>query len=258
MHRHLSRVNTALDRWLEDGEPMASITRNMFANLVSLLDVTLKKCVFLLSQPEGKFISAHSGGITRASQRDKIALRSQLSITAIFLSGVTATAIQYIPEPPQSVASQSVALTWFISLVCSLYSAVGNQLVIAWMSSPARSPLNKTPRVIRLIIVTLPTASLAFAFFLLIYGLTSRVFRTKHTILSVALPIVGYILFILFLVAYLWMQGEWLVMGRPTVSEDGEVEALWLSDILKYRISSTCRAVVVSFIIPNQPRLGPN
>lgn len=50
MHRHLSRVNTALDRWLEDGESIAAITPNLLADLLTLLDIALKKCVSSLSR----------------------------------------------------------------------------------------------------------------------------------------------------------------------------------------------------------------
>lgn len=117
--------------------------------------------------------------MTHRARLDKLVqdADTQLATTATFLSGVTATAIQYLQQPTSRPLYIVIIFLWFLSLTCSLGSALGYLFSVVWRarfvhSSAATAP----PRLINTIIKRMPTILLGLASLLLLAGLPLYLF----------------------------------------------------------------------------------
>lgn len=146
----------------------------------------------------------------------------QLGTTATFLSGVTATAIQYIQQPASTPLALIVVFLWFLSFVCSLGSALGYLFSIVWRARFVhKSPNTHTPRVIELMIHGTPTILLGVASILLLGGLPLYLFDTlgqSRLFVPVIIGLgVSLILVPCGVGGYVWMNEHWAVNQGFTV-----------------------------------------
>lgn len=130
---------------------------------------------------------------------------------------MTATAIQYILPLGDSPAAVAIALLWFLSLVLSIGSAIGSQLAITWESSYSKSPEDRVPRLIFLIIDRMPLALLGASSIYLLAGIPLFLFEVyghRHSLVPITITLCTSSLLVLFTIGCFWLLGELWAAGR--------------------------------------------
>ena len=147
----------------------------------------------------------------RNRQARNVSSSQNLSTVAIFLSGVTATSLQYALPLPSTSLSTSVILLWSISLVFSISSAITSQYALYWETAFHKSPPRHVPALIRITITHLPFILLGTASALLLLGFPvfafaffrpSQIFPLSVITLSVSALLIALLL------AGAWQVGE--------------------------------------------------
>ena len=167
-----------------------------------------------------------------SARREKVVndADTQLATTATFLSGVTATALQYLQQPTSSPLYIIVITLWFLSLVCSLGSALGYLFSVVWRAKFIH-PFSElaSPHLMDIMIKRTPTILLGLASVLLLAGLPLYLFDlfgNHHLFVPVLIAVV-----VLFVLSPLIAGGLFWVMAAYLRARSRRMSLAWMRDL---------------------------
>lgn len=134
-----------------------------------------------------------------------------LSTTAIFFSGVTASTLQYTLQMSSTPLVLAIDLLWLTSLITSTVAAISSQFAIYWWASTYRSPPQHMLPWLAALISRGPVSLLTVAAVTFLSGVICFSFQMSqpsHTFVPVIISVVGLGSLIALATMGMWQLGE--------------------------------------------------
>lgn len=163
--------------------------------------------------------------VMRSLQKHDWSYLVNLSTTAAFFSGVTATAAQYSFARTGNTLENMVNLLFFGSLVLSISTVVNSLLGLTWKQAIYRSPRHRVPWWILVWITRSPIVSMVISVSLFSTGLVCFCFTTQTLFVSVTILLLTCFATFGLLVVSTWFMAEWWIYRKHRGLR-------WLSDVI--------------------------
>ncbi|PVG01424.1 WD40 repeat-like protein [Serendipita vermifera] len=183
----------------------------------------------------------------RFAQKNSWNYLVNLSVTATFFSGVTATTAQYSLDRTATALDDMVNLLFFGSLVLSVSTAINSLLGLTWKQAIFRSPRHRVPWWILIWIKRSPLVFMIISVALFSAGLVCFCYTTQSQLVSVTVLLLTCFSTFGLLAVSAWFMGE-----RWTYKQHNGMK--WLSDVLHGYWDSFVKPIRTSFLlcIPRQ------